>query len=149
MAGARRLGVPVLLLAAVAACTPDQAPRPVAASAAAVPAYEAPAGAPGFCGRLASLVELGGLPASIGMLTAGPDVGARVQVSQVIRELRGVLAAVRADGGHDGLATALDELVRALGAVVDGPLTDPVRGAVTAGLMQVSAQAQPGCGFPA
>jgi len=114
-----------------------------------VPSYEAPADAPDFCSRLASVAELGRLPVSIGTLAAGRDVEARAQVSGVVRELRGVLADVRSEGGHAGLVAALDGLVHALGEVGDGPLPDPVRGAVTAGLEQVDVQAQPTCGFPA
>ena len=67
----------------------------------------------------------------------------------MVRELRSVLADVRSEGGHVGLVTALDGLVHALGEVGDGPLPDPVRGAVTAGLERVDVQAQPTCGFPA
>lgn len=114
-----------------------------------MPSYEAPADAPDFCSRLASVAELGRLPVSIGTLAAGRDVEARAQVSGVVRELRGVLADVRSEGGHAGLVAALDGLVHALGEVGDGPLPDPVRGAVTAGLEQVDVQAQPTCGFPA
>ena len=114
-----------------------------------MPSYEAPAGAPDFCSRLASVAELGRLPVSIGTLAAGRDVEARAQVSGVVRELRGVLAEVRSEGGHAGLVAALDGLVHALGEVGDGPLPDPVRGAVAAGLEQVDVQAQPTCGFPA
>jgi hypothetical protein len=145
IAGAVRLGVPALFLATVTACTSDADPAPARGAAAVVPSYEAPAGAPAFCSRLASLAELGRLPVSIGTLAAGPDVEARAQISSVVRELRGVLADVRAEGGHGGLVTALDGLVRALGEVGDGP----VGGAVAAGLEQVDVQAQPTCGFPA
>lgn len=150
IAGAGRLGVPALLLAAVAACGPadDARPAAAAAEAAAAPSYEAPAGAPGFCARLASLGELGGLPASIGTLLAGADVEARTQVSRAVGELREVLSEVRDEGGHDQLETALDDLVRALGAAVDGPLTASVGGSVSAGLAQVGERAQPPCGFP-
>ncbi len=149
-AGVGRLGVPALLLAALVACGPDQDARPRTADTvgAAVPSYAAPDGAPGFCARLASGEELARLPVSIGLLVAGTDVEARAQIGRVMRELRGVLADVREEGGHDGLDTALDGLVRSLGSVVVGPLTDAVRGSVTAGLQQVGAQAQPACGFP-
>lgn len=148
IAGAARLGVPVLLLAALAACSSGDRPPPAGAAGAAVASYAAPDGAPAFCSRLASLAEFGRLPVSIGTLTAGKDVEARAQVSEVVRELRGVLADVRSEGGHDGLTTALDGLVQSLGQVGDGPLPEPVRGAVTAGLEQVDRQAQPACGFP-
>lgn len=110
--------------------------------------YEAPAGAPDFCNRLAALTELDRLPVSIGTLAAGTDVEARTQVSGAMRELRVALSGVRSEGGHDGLAAALDRLVLALGQVGDGPLPDPVRGEVTAGLEQVAVEAQPACGFP-
>lgn len=150
--GVGRLGLPVLvLLASLAACGPDEDARPAAApdtGTAAAPAYAAPDGAPGFCSRLASGEELTRLPVSVGLLVTGTDVEARAQIGRVMRELRGVLADVREEGGHDGLATALDGLVRSLGSVVVGPLTDAVRGSVTTGLQQVGAQAQPVCGFP-
>ncbi len=149
IAGAVPLGVPALLvLAAVAGCAWTGDPPPTRGVAAAVPSYEAPAGAPAFCTRLASMAELGQLPVAIGTLTAGKDVESRAQVSGVVRELRGVLADVRAEGGHGGLATALDGLVQALGQVGEGPLREPVPGAVTAGLEQVDLQVQPVCGFP-
>lgn len=110
--------------------------------------YQAPAGAPAFCTRLATMTELDQLPVSIGTLAAGTDVEARTQVAALMRELRGVLSAVRSEGGSDDLAAALDGLVRALGQVADGPLPDPVLAGVTAGLEQVAVQAQPVCGFP-
>ena len=149
IADAVRLGVPAVLLAAVSACVSGGGQAPARGPNASVPSYEAPADAPDFCSRLASLDGLGRLPVSIGTLAAGKDVEARAQVSAVVRELRGVLADVRSEGGHGDLVTALDGLVQALGEVGDGPLPDPVRGAVTAGLEQVDVQAQPTCGFPA
>lgn len=145
---AARLGVAALVLAAVAACGPPDDARPGADADAAVPSYAPPEGAPGFCTRLASAGELRRLPTSIGTLVAGPDVEARTQLSQAMRELRTVLADVRAEGGSDGLAAALEELADALGAVVVGPLTEPVRISLSAGLAQVGALAQPACGFP-
>ena len=149
IAGASRLGVPaVLLLAAVTGCASGDGPATAPGPDAAVPSYEAPAGAPAFCSRFASLTGLGRLPLSIGTMAGGADVEARTQVSGVVRELRGVLADVRSDGGHDGLEAALDGLVRALGQIGDGPLPDAVRGAVAAGLDQVEVQAQPTCRFP-
>ena len=148
IAGAIRLGVPAALLAAVAACGSGGGPAPARPVASAVPSYEAPAGAPAFCSRLASLAELGGLPESIGTLAAGDDVEARAQVAGVVREFRDVLADVRSEGGHAGLVKALDGLVQSLGQVGDGPLPEPVQGAVAAGLQQVDVQAQPTCGFP-
>lgn len=149
IAGAGHLGVPALLLAAVAACGPADDLRPTADAHSAVPSYEAPDGVPAFCARLASLGELNRLPASIGMLVTGADVEARTQVSQVVRDLRTVLADVRDEGGHEEVATALEDLVRGLGAVVEGPLTGPVADAVSGGLRRVGALTQPACGFPA
>lgn len=147
LTGAGRLGVPALVLAALAACGPADDARP-AAGGAALPSYDAPAGAPDFCTRLAGIGGLNRLPVSVGTLLSGAHVEARTQVSQVVRELRGVLADVRDDGGADDLGTALEELVQSLGSAVDGPLTPPVGDAVAAALQQVGAQAQPLCGFP-
>lgn len=141
-----RLGVPVLVLAALAACGPDNA-RPVDA-AAAVPSYEAPDGAPDFCSRLAAVGGLDRLPASMGTLLDGPDVEARTQVTQLVRDLRTVLTDVQDEGGHEELAVSLEHLVQGLGAVVDGPLTGPVADAVSGGLREVGALTQPACGFP-
>jgi len=150
IAGPVRLGVPATVLAAVlAACTSADGPPPVRQADVAVPSYEAPAGAPAFCSRLASSEDLGRLPVSIGLLASGEDVESRTQISGVVAELRGVLAEVRTEGGHGRLVTALDGLVQALAQVGDGPLSQPALGAVTAGLEQVGVQAQPTCGFPA
>lgn len=145
---AGRLGAPVLLLAGLVAagCGPAEDARPDEGAAAS--SYEAPDGSPAFCTRLASAEELGELPVSVGLLVAGDDVEARTRISQVVRELRDVLSDVRAEGAPDDLATALDGLVTSLGSVVDGPLTDAVLGAVSAGLAEVGTAAQPVCGFP-
>lgn len=140
--------MPTVVLAAVAACASADEPPLAEGTEARASSYEAPADAPTFCSRLASLSELRRLPLSIGTLAAGKDVESRTQVSGVVAELRGVLAVVRSEDGHDGLVTALDGLVRALGQVGDGPLPERVRVAVTAGLEQVDVQAQPTCGFP-
>jgi hypothetical protein len=148
IAFAVRLGIPAVLLAAVAACGSTEEAASAGDTGTAVPAYEAPAGAPGFCTRLASLTELDRLPVSLGTLAAGTDVEARTQVSGAVGELRGVLSDVRSQGGHEVLASALDGLVQALGQVGGGPLSEPVRNGVTAGLEQVAVQAQPACGFP-
>lgn len=146
--GAVSLGVPAVVLAALTACMSSEESGPPVDPDVALPAYEAPGGAPGFCTRLASLEELDRLPVSMGTLTARTDVEARTQVTSAARELLAVLSDVRTEGGHDGLATALEDLVGALGEVGSGPLTDRVRGAVAAGLEQVGVQAQPACGFP-
>lgn len=150
LTGAGRLDVPalvLLVLLGLAACRPDDDTRP-AARGAALPAYDAPAGTPDFCARLAGIGGLSRLPVSIGTLVSRVDVEARTQVSQVLRELRGVLSDVRDDGGAEELEAALDELVQTLGAAVDGPTTPPVGDAVSAALQEVGAQAQPSCGFP-
>ncbi|MGY1751527.1 hypothetical protein [Blastococcus sp. SYSU D01042] len=143
---AGRFGAPVLILAGLVAagCGPAEDARPEQAADA---SYEAPAGTPAFCTRLASVEELGELPLSVGLLVAGDDVEARTGISQVVRELRGVLSDVRDGGGPEDLATALDGLVASLGSVVDGPLTDAVLRAVSAGLAEVGATAQPVCEF--
>ena len=65
-----RLGVPALVLAAVAACGPADDARPAGATAA-VPSYVAPADAPGFCTGLAAVGGLDRLPASMGALLIG------------------------------------------------------------------------------
>lgn len=145
---ALRLGLPAVALAAVTACASADGPSSTTVVDAAVASYEAPAGAPAFCARLASLEELGRLPVSIGTLAAGTDVESYLQVSDAVREMRDARSDVRPGGGHDGLVSALDDVVEALEQVADGPLTDPVRVAVTAGLEQLDAQAQRACGFP-
>ena len=146
--GAGRLGVPAVVLAAVAACGSGEDARPAPVVEAALPSYEAPAGAPGFCAGLASLGALDGLALSVGTLAAGTDVEARVQVTQVIQQVREVLGDVRQAGGPAALEAALDDLAQALGAVVDAPPTGSAHGAVSAGLHEVDALAQPSCGFP-
>jgi hypothetical protein len=146
--GAVRLGVSAVVLVAVTACVSSEDPDPAADANAALPGYEAPGGAPGFCTRLASLEELDRLPVAIGTLAAGTDVEARTQLTAAARELLAVLADVRAEDGGDGLATALEDLVGTLGEVGNGPLTDSVRSAVSTGLERVGVQAQPACDFP-
>jgi hypothetical protein len=141
------LGLPALALALVVGCGADDDARPDADSA--LPSYSAPDDAPSFCDELAATREVDALPASIGLLVAGPDVEARTQVSRAVRELRDVLAEVRDDGGHDDLSTALDGLIGSLGQVIDGDVTDPVQAAVTDALEQVGVTAQPACRFPA
>lgn len=140
--------MPALVLAALAACGPADDARP-AGPAAAVPSYMAPDDAPAFCTRLAGIRGLDRLPASMGALLSGTDVAARTLVSQVVRDLRTVLTDVRDEGGHEEVATALEDLVRGLGAVVEGPLTGPVADAVSGGLRRVGVLTQPACGFPA
>ncbi|WP_040337186.1 hypothetical protein [Candidatus Blastococcus massiliensis] len=142
------LGLPALVLAAIVGCGADDEARPEAGVEVALPSYDPPDGAPGFCADLASTRELGALPTSMGALAAGPDVEARTQVSRAVRELRDVLSDIRDDGDHDDLAAALDGVVTALGQVIEGEATDQVRAAVTSGLEQVGATAQPVCGFP-
>jgi hypothetical protein len=141
------LGISALLLA-LAGCTSDDAVAPAVDQDLAQPSYVAPDEAPAFCEKLASSAELTELPTSIGTLVAGPDIEARTQISQTVQELRGVLTDVRDENGHEDVATALDSLITALGQVVDGGVTDSLRAAVSAGLEQVGAQAQPLCGFP-
>ena len=148
IAGALRLGVLAFVLAPATACMSADDAAPTTDSDVAVPSYELPAGAPRFCTRLAASVEVSRLPTSIGTLAAGTDARARTQVSGAMRELLAVLSDVRADGEHDELATALDDLVRDLGDIGDGPLTDERRDSVAAALQAVDAQAQPTCGFP-
>lgn len=143
--GAVRLGLPALVLVALAACGSDDAPP---AWAGAVPSYVAPADAPHFCARLAAVGGLDRLPASMGSLLRGTDVEARTQVSRLARDLRTVLSEMRDEGGHAEVATALEDLVEGLGAVVEGPLTGPVADAVSGGLREVGALTQPACGFP-
>lgn len=147
MRSAGRLRAPVLLLAALAAagCGPADGVRPEEVGAAS--SHAAPDGSPAFCARLASVEQLGQLPVSVGLLVAGDDVEARTRISQVQRELREVLSDVRAEGGPDELATALDGLVASLGSVVDGPLTDAVLGGVSTDPAEVGTAAQPVCGF--
>ncbi len=139
--------MPALVLAALAGCVPADDAPPSGATAA-VPSYVAPAGAPDFCTGLAAVGGLDRLPASMGALLRGTDVEARTQVSQVVRDLRTVLSDVRDEGGHEEVATALEDLVQGLGAVVEGPITGPVADAVSGGLRQVGALTQPACGFP-
>ena len=148
IAGAVRLGVLALVLAPATACGSAGDAPPPTDSDAAVPSYEAPVGAPPYCTRLASLVELGRLPTSVGTLAAGTDTGASAQVSGAMRELLAVLSDVRTTGGADELASALDELVGSLGDIRDRPLTDERRAAVADGLSAVDVQPQPTCRFP-
>jgi hypothetical protein len=89
------------------------------------------------------------LPVLLGRLSVDPwNTTAAFQVFQSRSDLVAVLAAVRADGGSDGIAAPLQELVDALRAVSDAGVTEQSAGRIRADLAAVGRAVQPACGYP-
>ena len=145
----RLLGLPILLLTATAGCTSAGATAPPTRADVAVASYSPPAGAPGFCARLAASTRLTDLPSAIGVLTAEPgDIEANLDLDAAIEELRAVLEEVRSGAGQIKVETSIEELVEALRRAGQGPVTDTVRTAIVHGLDDVGARVPPICRFP-
>jgi hypothetical protein len=143
-------GLGVLLLCATAGCTSAETDSGFARAEVAVPSYAAPESAPAFCARLAEGTDLIRVPGAMGVLTVTPqDVEATLVLSDAVTEVRGLLDAVREDGGHPQIEAAVDRLVAALQDTTSGSVTDTVRTAVVTGLDEVGRRVQPLCGFPA
>jgi hypothetical protein len=147
MLRSRPLATGLLLLAALTGCTDgadDDAEPPPRADA-----YVPPSGAPEFCGSLADAAHLDDIPAAVGAIAADARTAeARSDLTAAVGELRDVLDAVRADGGHPRLDAALDDLVTALIELSAGPLTEATQLAITSNLDTIGQQTQPVCEYP-
>jgi len=147
--GPRVLGVSFLLLAVSVGCTQPVTEQRIAERAdVAVPSYDAGPDAPDYCAALAGSTAVLGIPEAVGTLAGDPgNVGAEVDLTAAIDELRTVLDDVRTDG-RPGLDDAVEELVAALTAARDKGLTDTVRTDISSGLDEVGSLVQPTCRFP-
>ncbi|TYP86883.1 hypothetical protein [Blastococcus xanthinilyticus] len=140
-------GLLVFLLAATTACS-SSAPPP-AETAAAVPGYTSPPGAPDICARLAGSTHFVGIPQAAGRLAAGTQVvEARTALAAARRELRAIVAELP-DGEAAELRGATEAVVAALLGVLDEPLTQQAREALLDGMDDLVAELEPACGFPA
>jgi hypothetical protein len=142
-------GLLMLLLLTAPACTSSDAPSGSGPVGVAVPSYTPRADAPDFCTDLARGTDLRKVPAAMGTLVVTPDdVAARLHLGNAADEVRGVLDAVRHDGGQPDVESALDDLATALETATDGTVTSAVRADVVSALDEVGHEVQPGCGFP-
>ena len=136
------------LVMAVAGC--DAAPAPARAQGAvAVPAYEAPRQAPGFCTRLAASTHLTRIPTAVGRLVVDPQNAAAVgDLKGAITELRAVLEDLRQDGPDGDLAVNVEELIAAVSAATTRPVDAGLRNRLSARLDVLGSAVQPLCEFP-
>lgn len=139
----------LLLLGSLTACTSRASAPPEPTGAAALPGYDAPYGAPGFCTLLAGSTHLAQVPSALGALTVDPaDPAARQVLAAAVDDLRLVLDDVRPDVTYAELETAVEDLVAALTEASGGRLADGIGEAVGAALTTIGEQAQPACEFP-
>ena len=145
----RDLGLLLLPLAGIAACTPAETPPAAPWIDVAVQAYTPPSTAPGFCARLAESSQLPHLPEAVGKLIAKPgEVEAGMVLTGAIAELEGLLDDIREGPGFLALDRSADKLVTTLREARDGRLTETVRIAITEGLDDVGRRVQAVCDFP-
>lgn len=144
----RVLGL-LFLLGSLTACTSQASAPPEPSGIAALPSYEAPSGAPGFCTLLAGSTHLAQVPSALGTLTVDPsDPAARQVLAAAVDDLRAVLDNVRSDVAHADLESAVEDLVGTLTAASGGRLDDGTGEAVGAALTTIGEQAQPACEYP-
>ena len=145
----RDLGLLLLLLAGIAACTQGEVPSTAPQIDVAVQAYTPPSTAPGFCAGLADSSQLPRLPEAVGTLIAEPgEVEATLVLTGAITELEGLLDDIREGPGFVALDRSTDALVTTLRHARDGRLTEMVRIAITEGLDDVGRRVQAVCDFP-
>ena len=145
----RDLGLLLLLLAGIAACTQGEVPSTAPQIDVAVQAYTPPSTAPGFCTGLADSSQLPQLPEAVGTLIAEPgEVEATLVLTGAITELEGLLDDIREGPGFVALDRSADALVTTLRDARDGRLTETVRIAITEGLDDVGRRVQAVCDFP-
>ncbi|WP_157944033.1 hypothetical protein [Blastococcus atacamensis] len=135
------------LVLCLSACSAEVSPPPD--KPAAVTDYEPPSGAPSLCAGLAGSTHFLDIPAAMGDLTAGVDaVDGRSRLAAARGELRALVADLPA-GDHPELRAATDDLLDAMLAVLDTPLTEDAREDVLTTMDEFVAQLQPVCEFPA
>jgi hypothetical protein len=146
----RVVGLLVVLAGTAAGCTgfaeagSEPQPRDVA-----VPSYQPVDGAPAFCDSLAGSRHLTDIAPALGVLAGERgNVGAGLELSAAIEELRDVLEEVQDEGGSAGLQAAIGDLVDALVVARDAQVTISVGEDVSAALDMLGRFAQPVCGFP-
>jgi hypothetical protein len=145
----RDLGLLLLLLAGIAACTQGEVPSTAPQIDVAVQAYTPPSTAPGFCTGLADSSQLPQLPEAVGTLIAEPgEVEATLVLTGAITELEGLLDDIREGPGFVALDRSAEALVTTLRDARDGRLTETVRIAITEGLDDVGRRVQAVCDFP-
>ncbi len=139
----------LLLIAALSACTSEAATPPQPSGVAALPSYEAPAGAPAFCRLLAGSAHITAIPSALGRLTVDTsDAAARQELAGAVPDLRAVLDDVRFSVEHADLETAVEDLVDALTEASSGRPTAGSSETIAAALSAVADLAQPACEFP-
>ena len=143
-------GLLLLLVGALGACTSEAATTPLQPSGvAALPSYEAPAGAPAFCRLLAGSTQITAIPSALGRLTVDTsDAAARQELAGAVPDLRAVLDDVRFSVEHADLETAVEDLVDALVEASGGRPTAGSSETIAAALSAVADLAQPACEFP-
>lgn len=148
--------VPVGLLAlllCLTACAADGVPAPASASApdahGAVPGYAPPAGAPDLCAGVAGSRHFLGIPAAMGQLASGVAVvDGRTSLAAARGDLRALVAGLPTDEDPE-LRAAADDVLTALLAVLEPPLTEEARTAVLVTMDEFVARLQSACRFPA
>jgi hypothetical protein len=145
----RDLGLLLLLLAGIAACTQGEVPSTAPQIDVAVQAYTPPSAAPGFCAGLADSRQLPQVPQAVGTLVAEPgEVEATLVLTGAITELEDMLDDIRERPGFLALDRSVDELVTTLRKARDGRVTEAVRVAITEGLDDIGHRVQSVCDFP-
>ncbi|MCW2700990.1 MAG: hypothetical protein JWQ45_2525 [Blastococcus sp.] len=139
----------VVALGVTVGCTASPEAPPPPTGTAAVPAYRAPAGAPGFCTRLAGSTHVPAIPLAIGTLTADPgNTDAVGALEDAVADLEAVLDDL-SDGDRYGDVTAgLEDLLAALHSATVNPVDDALRVRIHDRLAAVGTQVQPVCDFP-
>jgi hypothetical protein len=141
--------VGLLTLVALTGCTSDGAPGPTAGATVAVPGYESPQGAPGFCDSLAASRHTAELPAAVGMLTVDGDHEAAVDdLEEVIDDLEGVLDEVSGDDGNAAVTAALEDVLAAVHSATRNPVDDALLDRLAVRLETLGDAVQPLCEFP-
>ncbi|MGY1804206.1 hypothetical protein ACI78T_13100 [Blastococcus sp. SYSU D00922] len=146
----RLVGLLALLAGPVVGCTGSLDEGSTAQPAnVAVPSYEPAETAPEYCSSLADSSHLTEVPVAMGVLAGERgDVGAELDLTGAIDELRTVQEQVRDAGGSLRLEAAIDDLVESLTAARDRGVTSAMRDDVSTALDDLGRLVQPACRFP-
>jgi hypothetical protein len=132
-----------------AGCTEPAEEPPAPGADAAVASYLAPAGAPGFCTRLAASTHLDGVPLAIGTLTADArNEDAVGQLEGAVADLEAVLDDVAEQDVPDELTARFEDLLASLYSATLNPVDDALRTRISERLAALGTQVQPVCEFP-